>query len=208
MRGIDRNVVKWLDSLDLGISYSHPKRDFANGYIVAVIFSHYYPGQLQPWTLYTGNSELQKQNNWVINSELRWLYPNVSNFNIVFAKNKINIPKLAIEAVMKCQNGAAVHFIENIYTLLTNKPVKHLSEPETPEVVPHFALPTTSNAIKIMSESPTKAKVVLEAHQEFLKELRKQRRQEIKDIMKQQQKQQKVSTMADNGIQQIKVKQF
>ncbi|KAJ3309262.1 spermatogenesis-associated protein 4 [Boothiomyces sp. JEL0838] len=204
MRGIDRNVIKWLDSLDLGISYSHPKRDFANGYIIAAIFAHYYPGQLQPCTLYTGNSEQQKQNNWVINSDSRWLYPSVLGINLVFAKNNINIPKLAIEAVMKCQNGAAVHFIENIYTLLTKKPVKHLSEPETPEIVPHFALPTTSNAIKIMSESPAKAKVVLEAHQEFLKELRKQRRQEIKDIIKQQQK---VSKIVENRVQQIKVKQ-
>ncbi|KAJ3270454.1 spermatogenesis-associated protein 4 [Terramyces sp. JEL0728] len=154
MRGIDRNVIKWLDSLDTGISYSHPKRDFANGYIIAVIFSHYYPGQLQPWTLYTGNSEQQKQNNWVINTD-----------SDVFEKNKIVIPKLAIEAVMN---------------------VKHLSEPEAPEI----------------------ARVVLEAHQAFLKELRKQRKQEIKQIIKHQQSQQKEMKIPNNGVQQIKVKQF
>jgi hypothetical protein len=60
-----RDVIKWLQSLDLGIPMTHPKRDFANGYIVAAIFNRYYHGEIQVWSLYTGNSKQQKQSNWV-----------------------------------------------------------------------------------------------------------------------------------------------
>lgn len=60
-----RDVIKWIQSLELGIPILHPKRDFANGYIIATIFARYYPGELQPWALYTGNSEKLKKSNWV-----------------------------------------------------------------------------------------------------------------------------------------------
>ncbi len=39
--------------------------------------------------------------------------------DVVFSKHKIDIPREAIDAVMHCQNGAAIRFVENIYTLLT-----------------------------------------------------------------------------------------
>lgn len=60
-----REVLKWLQSLELGVPIRNPKRDFANGYLIAVIFSRYYPTELRPWSLYTGNSETLKTNNWV-----------------------------------------------------------------------------------------------------------------------------------------------
>jgi hypothetical protein len=60
-----REVLKWLQSLELGTTYGHPRRDFANGYLVAVIFARYYPSELRPWTMYTGDSLKQKLNNWV-----------------------------------------------------------------------------------------------------------------------------------------------
>jgi hypothetical protein len=57
---------------------------------------------------------------------------------------------------MHCQKGAAIQFIENIYSLLTTKEVKHPATPPQPGYVPHFALPTTCNAIRVMAESPEK----------------------------------------------------
>jgi hypothetical protein len=66
MKGFAREVLKWLQSLDLGIPIRHPKRDFCNGYLIAVIFSRYYPGELRPCLLYTGNSEDLKSNNWQV----------------------------------------------------------------------------------------------------------------------------------------------
>ena len=40
------------------------------------------------------------------------------------------------------------------------------------ELVPHFALPTTSHVIKRIAESPVKARVVVESHKDFIRELR------------------------------------
>ncbi|KAJ3000386.1 hypothetical protein HDV02_005746 [Globomyces sp. JEL0801] len=83
--------------------------------------------------------------------------------------------------------SAAIQFVENIYTLLTGRYIKHLpSTLDETEIIPHFALPTTANAIKYMAKSPEKARIVLEAHTEFLKQLRIQRKDEIKKIMIQQ----------------------
>lgn len=39
-------------------------------------------------------------------------------------------------------------------------------------VLPSFALPTTSHIIRQIAESPSKALIVVEAHKEFIKELR------------------------------------
>ena len=68
-----REVIKWIQSLELGIPILHPRRDFANGYLVAAIFARYYPGELQPWSLYTGISEKLKRSNWV-RSELYYFF--------------------------------------------------------------------------------------------------------------------------------------
>ncbi|KAJ3306691.1 spermatogenesis-associated protein 4 [Kappamyces sp. JEL0829] len=162
MTGFTREVIKWLQSLELGVAITNPKRDFANGYLVAAIFARYYPGELQPWSLYTGHSRGLKANNWSV----------IEKF---FLRHHIDIPREAVEAVMNCQSGAAIRFVENVYTLLTNKPVPRLQSPPTQEIVPHFALPTTSNAIRSLAESPEKAVVVLEAHRKFLSHLRAQR---------------------------------
>jgi hypothetical protein len=59
---------------------------------------------------------------------------------------------------MHCQNGAAEKFVENVYSLLTKKQVLHADTPGKVELVPHFALPTTANAIRYMAESPKKVK--------------------------------------------------
>jgi hypothetical protein len=57
---------------------------------------------------------------------------------------------------MHCQDGAAIKFVENIYTLLTKNPVHHPDTPPKAEIVPHFQLPTTANAIRCLAESPEK----------------------------------------------------
>ncbi|KAL2919461.1 hypothetical protein HK105_201107 [Polyrhizophydium stewartii] len=156
MHGLPREVVKWLQSLDLSFPIKNPKRDFANGYLMAEIFSRYYPGQIQVWLLYTGDSTAQKANNWV-----------------VFRRNGINVPREAMDAVMHCHADAAVRFVENIYMLVTSRSVPaRAAAAAADEIVPHFALPTTANVIRSMAPTADKARVVLAAHNEFLAELR------------------------------------
>ncbi|KAI8918784.1 hypothetical protein BC831DRAFT_482403, partial [Entophlyctis helioformis] len=160
MSGLPREVIKWLQSLDLSIPIKNPKRDFANGYLVAEIFSRYYPNELQVWLFYTGDSTNQKSNNWEVLAKF-------------FRKHNVNVPKEAMDAVMNCHTDAAVRFVENVYMLLTNKSLPERSLAKTDdEIVPQFALPTTSNVIRSMAESPDKARIVLEAHNDFIKQLR------------------------------------
>ncbi|XJO77732.1 hypothetical protein BDV3_002274 [Batrachochytrium dendrobatidis] len=172
MSGLPRQVIKWLQSLDLSFPIRIPKRDFANGYLIAEIFSRYYPNELQVWLLYTGDSTPQKANNWDV----------IGKF---FKRNNINIPKEAMEAVMHCHADAAIRFVENLYMLLTKNSLPERSIiQDQEEIVPHFALPTSANAIRCMAESPDKARIVLEAHKEFIKQLRVQRGPEIQEIIK------------------------
>ncbi|KAH6589755.1 hypothetical protein BASA50_009847 [Batrachochytrium salamandrivorans] len=160
MSGLPRQVIKWLQSLDLSFTVRIPKRDFANGYLIAEIFLRYYPNQLQVCLLYTGDSTPQKSSNWDV-------------LHKFFKRNGIHIPRDDIDAVMHCHSNAAVRFVENVYMLLTNTilPENTVVYDDT-EIVPHFALPTRSNTIRCMAQTIEKTKVMPDAHNGFIKQMR------------------------------------
>ncbi|KAI9336746.1 hypothetical protein BDR26DRAFT_864491 [Obelidium mucronatum] len=49
---LSRETYKWLQSLDLKVK--NPKRDLANGVVIAEIFSRYFPNQLNIDLFYSG----------------------------------------------------------------------------------------------------------------------------------------------------------
>jgi len=59
-----RDVLRWVQSLDLAHSLKDCRRDLASGFYVAQIFSRYFPDKVQMHSFENGNSMSTKKDNW------------------------------------------------------------------------------------------------------------------------------------------------
>lgn len=107
MANLPRDVLKWLQTLDLSMTFLKPRQyvmkrvsyfefdhetsDFANGYLIAEIFSCYYPGEFNVNLFSNGLSLESKLDNW-------------GRLEKFFKKKGMRIPRAAIDAVI---NGSA-----------------------------------------------------------------------------------------------------
>jgi hypothetical protein len=110
---LNREVLKWIQSLDLSYSVKNAKRDFANGFLVAEMFSRYYDKDIYMFSFENGNSLAAKRDNW--NQMLRF-----------FAKKGIEpggepITKTQVEEIIHSKPDAIEAFINRIYEFLTGK---------------------------------------------------------------------------------------
>ncbi|XP_030650125.1 spermatogenesis-associated protein 4 [Chanos chanos] len=140
--GIPREVLKWLQSLDLSFSPKNMRRDFANGYLVAEIFSWYYPEDFPMHSYDNGMSLATKQGNW-------------AQIERVLAKRRISLLKEVIDGTMHCKPGAAEMLVQDIYSALTNRRITCIQKGEPDftdssyqEQLPTVARSTASKAIK------------------------------------------------------------
>jgi hypothetical protein len=144
MSGLPRDLIKWLQSLDLTHPIRNVKRDFSNGYLVAEIFVWYYPHDMEMHSFVNGNSLQVKQSNWQLLEKF-------------FIKEKLDIPKELIEGTIHCKPRAAIQLLERVYTVLTLKELKYLpsknSSNDFTDTVYQLQLPpharsTTTQSIK------------------------------------------------------------
>lgn len=142
MNALPREVLKWIQSLDLSISVKNPKWDFSNGYLVAEILSWYHPKEINMHCFNNGTSIQSKILNW--------------NLLETFFKNKnYTIDKDVVEGTIHCKIAAAEVLVEQLYTTLTNRHTYRLN-PRThtfndltyQSKLPLHARATTSTAIK------------------------------------------------------------
>jgi len=121
---LPREIIKWLQSLDLSFVLKNPKRDLTNGYLTAEILSRYYPKDVNMMNFENGTRLAAKVDNW------EQLYKQ-------FQKKGLAIAKQDFDAVIHCAPGAAHAFILKLYQVLTKKVLKVLpSGAMGPEVMP------------------------------------------------------------------------
>jgi len=139
---LPREVYKWLQSLALTHPVRNTRRDFSNGYLIAEIFSCYYPQEIQMHSFDNGTSIETKTGNW----------PIIQRF---FQRQEFGIPCEEIEGTIHCKPGAAALLIQRIYTIITDRRLPTLvdgtvdfSDNNYQQRLPFHARPTATKAIK------------------------------------------------------------
>jgi len=135
---LPREVLKWLQSLDLSYSVKNPKRDFSNGFLVAEIFSRYYQSDIQMHSFDNGSSVKRKLDNW-------------QQLNKFFMKRDIPLTsKQLIEDVVHCKDKAGCTFVCDMYRFLTARAIPDMEALRVTgdDDVPYFARHTASKLIK------------------------------------------------------------
>ena len=180
--GLPRELLRWMHALDLSASIKNPRRDFSNGFLVAEIFSWYYPNEIVLHSYNNGTSLQSKLGNW-------------SQLERFFLKKKLSIPKELIEGAIHSKPGAANALVICVYSLLTNRRIKYLppsslssdlTDRKYQNLLPAYARNTASQAVKTnltsteLSTAPdhlhiqNRAETILASHSEA----RRQQRQE------------------------------
>ena len=61
---LPRELLQWLDSLDLSYAVRNPRIDLSNGFIIAEILARRYPSELSILTFYNAQRKDRKIDNW------------------------------------------------------------------------------------------------------------------------------------------------
>ena len=117
---LPREVIKWIQSLDLTYSVKNIKKDFNNGFLVAQILSRYYPvtnnqaANFKAMQMHTISNELSMKarlDNWT----------QINKFLIKI--NEISTRIDDMETFIKNENGEILLFIISLYQELTKRHV-------------------------------------------------------------------------------------
>ena len=134
MAGLPREILKWLQSLDLSYSVKNPKRDFASGFLFAEILSKYKPEVVKMHAFDNASELNRKESNW-------------EHLSRLFEKLNLPISKSDWEPVMHVAPEAASTLLKRLFTLLTGKKVNE-APPSNKIEAPPFAHPTASHLLR------------------------------------------------------------
>lgn len=112
---LNREVIRWLQSLDLSHSVRNIRRDAANGFLVAEICSRYFPHDINMHSYNNGASTTTKCDNW-------------GQLQKFFRKRALPIPPSYIEGAITAKQGAAVALMELFFEIFTRKSVQKAPE--------------------------------------------------------------------------------
>ena len=115
---LPREVIKWIQSLDLTYSVKNIKKDFNNGFLVAQILSRYYPvtnnqaANFKAMQMHTISNELSmkaRRDNWT----------QINKFLTKINETSTRIEDM--ETFIKNENGEILLFIISLYQELTKR---------------------------------------------------------------------------------------
>ncbi|XP_021565890.1 spermatogenesis-associated protein 4 isoform X2 [Carlito syrichta] len=112
---LSRSVLRWLQGLDLSFFPRNVNRDFSNGFLIAEIFSIYYPREVMISSFENGTSLKVKLDNW-------------AQLEKFLARKKFKLPKELIHGTIHCKAGVPEILIQEVYTLLTHREVKSIQD--------------------------------------------------------------------------------
>ncbi|EGR34127.1 hypothetical protein IMG5_023510 [Ichthyophthirius multifiliis] len=125
-RSLPREILKWIQVLDLSYSVKDVKRfnfyfilffikkqrDLSNGFLIAEIFQRYYPLKIQMHSFDNSHNQSRKKNNW----ELLQLF---------FTKNEIPIQKNEWEPILVDSDmEVLIVFMSKIFQILTQRKIQ------------------------------------------------------------------------------------
>ncbi|GKT35746.1 hypothetical protein ADUPG1_008840, partial [Aduncisulcus paluster] len=105
---LPRELLKWLQSLDLSFPIKNPKRDFANGVLLAEIFSRYFPSDVEMHSYVNGASSQIKDLNW-------------GHLKKFLDKKRVGISDTMIEDMKEQKEDAVYPILSTTFTFLTDR---------------------------------------------------------------------------------------
>ena len=105
-----REVLKWIQGMNLENSFSDYRRDLSNGYVMAQIIDRYNREVLMLHSFQNSQKSTAKENNWVLLTR-------------VFAKIGFETD-VSTQAVSEGKLDEAIKLISQLYTFLTKKPIQ------------------------------------------------------------------------------------
>ena len=138
---LHRDIVRWLQGLDLTYSLRNPIRDLSNGYVVAEILMRYYGSEIPMHSIVPGTSSSIKEDNW-------------RQLSHIFALKNIHVEQSAIHDCINQRKGAAVIILSELFRVFKKDPLREVcSSGNTPEIrtghsLPHYAKATAAFKVK------------------------------------------------------------
>jgi len=134
---LSRELLRWIQSLDLAYSVKNVKRDFSNGFLVAEIFSRYFDKEISMHSFDNGIALRIKKDNW--GQLVKFMKRN--GLGDLTSEHEVS-------AIVHAEDGAVVAFLNRIYEVLTNRKVQEVTKRPLPEPVAPYAKPSASAVLR------------------------------------------------------------